>query len=88
MAILVVTGAFSPSPALSRSSATFRHGRVVSGKRPSHMKETLLFMSDDKKTGDATEVSKSPAPTSGTFYDDEVSFVFLGHTSYPFESGV
>jgi len=65
--------AFAPSPALSRSAATFKSARVISGTRPSHMKQTVLFMSDDKE--ESTEVAKPPAPTSGTFYDDEVSFL-------------
>ena len=70
--LLVSVSAFAPTPALSRSTATFKPARVVSGTKPTHMKQTILFMSEPNSEEESTEVAKKPpAPTSGTFYDDE-----------------
>ncbi|GKY91190.1 hypothetical protein MPSEU_000091700 [Mayamaea pseudoterrestris] len=69
IALCAATQAFSPSVQKKRSKTlTFQPARTISGSMPRATGYISLRMSDEDKSN----TEQKPAPTSGTYYDDEV----------------
>lgn len=69
--------AFAPAPSSCRS-VTFKPARIVKGIRPpTPMTKHTNTMSIIRQMSEEQEGEKPAAPTSGTYYDDEVWFLFL-----------
>lgn len=62
------------APLATAFTPTFRPARVVPGVKPTHMRQTILRMSEEKPAAEGGAVEEAPVKGEA-FYDDEVRFV-------------